>query len=271
MNGIRRLLHEYSNLASVLRPADTAQVLLQTMLHAQSVLKTGKLTPVDRAMSRDVTVHFHDAQLRIPVREMDGHLAASNDSPTFCGIREMLANDVYLRAFRQPLDCPVIVDMGSNRGMFSLVASVVLGAKQIIEIEPDQKYETVRDLLRARNAVQGELKRYWKFVGTSRQEHDESNYVSMNTVVRENNLLSIDFAKIDIEGGEADIFQESEWLSITQNFAAELHPEWVDVRPVLESALRSGFEVRATDQFGAACGIEHAMFLYGSRTGALKG
>lgn len=245
------------------------RVLVQTVRHAPTVLKTGKLTAVDQAMNADLTVRYHGEALKIPVREADAYLAATQDSPSFCGVREMLAEDVYLRAFRLPMTCPCVLDLGANRGLFSLVASKVLHADQVIEVEPTRKYGVVRDLFRQSNDVKAPVKRYWKMVGSQAQERSDDAYISMDTIVRENGLTKIDFAKIDIEGSERDIFQEGDWLSIVQNFAAELHPQWVDVRSVLQAAQESGFEVRPADQFNVPCAVEHAMFLYGSRDGRL--
>ena len=273
MQTARRIVYEYANLAAVLSPMLVGKVIFNSVRHAPSILKTGKLVALDRAMSRDIAVRFHGQRFSIPVNAIDAHLGSgTNDSFTFGTVREMFANDVYLRAFKSSLRCPCVLDLGCNRGMFSLIASKVLGAELIIGVEPLAKYQKVHQLLSTRNGIPSPLtKPYWRMVASSVAERNDSTLVSINTLIRENNLTAIDFAKIDIEGAESEVFSEPGWLAITRNIAMELHPEFTDIRPVLEVVARGGFEMRTTDQFGGPCDPKQAMFLYASRAGCLRG
>ncbi len=272
MHTARRIVYEYTNLASVLSPKLVGKVIFNSLRHAPSILKTGKLSPLDRAMSQDIDVTFHGRHLSIPVDAIDSHLlSGTNDSFTFGTVREMFANDVYLRAFQPSLHCRCVLDLGCNRGMFSLIAAKVLEAELIIGVEPLAKYQKVHQLLSRENGIPGALaKPYWKMIGSTVAERLDSAFVSIATLIRENNLTVIDFAKIDIEGAESEVFSEPGWLAITQNIAMELHPEFTDIRPVLEAIAHSGLQMRTTDQFGKPCDVKRAMFLYASRTGSLR-
>jgi Methyltransferase FkbM domain len=269
----RRMFYEYTNLASVLSPKLVGKVLFNSVRHAPSILRTGKLIPLDRAMSQEIVVTFHGRRFSIPANAIDAHLLSGiNDSFTFGTVREMYANDVYLRAFKPSLRCPCVLDLGCNRGMFSLIARKVLDARVVIGVEPEAKYQKVHQLLSSSNQMPDLPARpYWKMVGSTVTERTDSAFVSIDTLIRENNLTAIDFAKIDIEGAESEIFAEPGWLGITRNIAMELHPEFSDMTPVLKAVGQSGFEMRTTDQFGKLCDAARATFLYASRTGSLRG
>ncbi len=269
MRLFERIVYEYGNVLGVLNGKDRLRMAGMTIAQAPGIARTRKLKVLDAAMSRDLAVSFHEHKLKIPVRTIDRTvMAGSKDSYTFGTIREMLGNDVYLRAFRRSLRCSSVLDLGSNRGIFALIGRTVLGAKTVLAVEPNAKYAAVHDLLAEQNGVEPP-KAYWKLVGSVAQEKADPAFVSIDTLIRENNLQTIDFAKVDIEGSEAEVFSESGWLSITQNIAMELHPHFVDVAPVLRAIERSGFQTLATDQFGRACDFKDAMFLYASRDGSL--
>jgi hypothetical protein len=221
-------------------------------------------------MSRDMTVTFRGQRFQLPLRGIDTYLGAGiSNSYTFGTVREMFTNDVYLRAFKDPMRCSCVLDLGSNRGIFSLIAAKVLAARLVICVDPRSKYERVHSLLSQQNDVPA-AKVYWKLLGSTTTEQTDPAYVSMATIIRENHLSVIDFAKIDIEGAETEIFAEPCWLAMTQNIAMELHPEFADVTPVLKAVEHSGFQWKTTDQFGRPCNPQQAMFLYASRTGSLR-
>jgi hypothetical protein len=269
MRYLGRIVYEYGNLLGVLSGKDRLRIVGTTITRFPAIAKTRKLKVLDAAMSRDLTVIFHDHDLDIPVQAIDrAVMAGTEDSYTFGTIREMLGNDVYLRAFRRDLHCSSVLDLGSNRGIFALIGRTVLGAATVVGVEPNEKYAAVHTLLAQRNGVEPP-KAYWKMVGSSTREKADSAFVSIDTLIRENNLQTIDFAKIDIEGAEAEVFSEPGWLSITQNIAMELHPQFVDVAPVLKAVEQSGFRMLTTDQFGHSCDFKDAMFLYASRDGSL--
>lgn len=267
---MRRIVYEYSNLMSVLSPKLMSEALLKSLWNAPSILRSGRLVPLDRAMSRDMTVKFHGQSIQVPVRAIDSHFGSDiSNSFAFGTVREMFGNDVYLRAFQDTMRCPCVLDLGCNRGMFSLIAAKVLGARIIIAVDPWSKYETVHAFLSRQDGMPS-ARTYWRPVGSTRTEQTDSTYISIDTIIKENDLTVIDFAKIDIEGAETEVFSEPGWLAITQNIAMELHPEFTDVIPVLEAVERSGFQSKTTDQFGRPCDPKQAMFLYASRTGSLR-
>jgi beta-galactosidase beta subunit len=264
MGHLQRVVSEYRNTLGVLNGKDRLRMAAMTITQAPAIARSRRLKVLDAAMSHDVTIRFRGHGLRIPIQAIDRVvMAGTKDSYTFGTIREMLGNDVYLRAFRRDLRCSSVLDLGCNRGIFALVGSAVLGAKTVVGVEQHKKYAEVHTLLSQHNSVETPTV-YWKKVGSTVQEKADPAIVSVDTLIRENNLQTIDFAKIDIEGAEAEVFSETGWLSITKNIAMELHPHFADVTPVLEAVVKRGFQVLTTDQRGRPCAFKDAMFLNGS-------
>ena len=167
------------------------------------------------------------------------------------------------------MKCSTVLDLGCNRGIFSLIAAKVLEAQTLIGVEPLSKYSEIHALLAFENAF-APPRMYWNLVGSVAEERLYSSYVSIDTIARDNNLSVIDFAKIDVEGAEAQICTDLAWLAMTQNIAMELHSEFVDIAPAVQAIAQSGFQVLLTNQFGHPCKLNEAMFLYASRNGSLR-
>lgn len=144
-------------------------------------------------------------------------------------------------------------------------------AEIVIGVRPLFKYEKVHEMLSHRNEMPDPLtKAYRRMAVNTAPERANSAFVSIDTVIPENKLTVIDFAKIDIEGTESEVFSEPGWLAITPNIAMGPHPEFTDITPLLKAVRQGSFEIRLTDQFGKPCEAKQAIFHYASRTGALR-
>lgn len=87
----------------------------------------------------------------------------------------------------------------------------------------------------------------WSFrlVETQKKEEALFETISIDEVISQNNINSIDILKIDIEGGEVDLFSTnySDWLSKTKVIAIEIHDEF-DCRIDIENKIKSaGFQL----------------------------
>jgi len=87
----------------------------------------------------------------------------------------------------------------------------------------------------------------WSFrlVETEKKEEALFETISINEVLNQNNIKSIDILKIDIEGGEVDLFSTNylDWLSKTKVIAIEIHDEF-DCRIDIENKIKSaGFQL----------------------------
>lgn len=271
MGPLKRAVFEYRNLFSVLSAPMSAVLLAKTVVKFPSIAGSGKLTALDRAMSKDVVIKFHGKRVDIPLHRIDRALAPLNDNPTFGNIREMFANDVYLKRFKSLAGIDVVFDFGSNRGLFLLIAHLVFGAKTLVRVEPQKAYEEIFDLLCDRNGLnKEEVLRVNKFVSS----FDDAENISVSSLMKSRNATSIDFLKCDIEGAEYRLFGEGDgWIGSVKNLAMELHPHLNlgKNQTVTAQLEKFGFHWVATDQFGREVPVERADFLYASSVGNLIG
>lgn len=273
MKSVSRLLGEYSCLYGTLTSGDFAALLVETARHAPEILQSKRLTVLDTAMSRDLTVQFLGRQISIPVAQIDRMLAGKNDNPTFGNVREMCGRNCYLEPMSLPASVGTVLDLGANRGLFGLLALMTLGADRVVGVEPTAHYEAIQQLLLRANGISAERAiRYNRFVASPSVERtDPTKYVSVQTILKEQAISRLGFAKIDIEGAEKDVFGEPEWLAVTDNLAMELHGHMTGDLSVIPQALdKYGFEYVSTGQFGDASPLEKSMYLYASRTGCLR-
>ncbi len=182
-----------------------------------------------------------------------------NDIASLEMTRELFGNNEYLRAFKKNIPRNVVFDVGSNRGFFVPLAAKLLKSKRIICIEPQEGLQPVRHAIAKANDIPlSSLKEYHKFCSSN----DTYTTISINRIMRDNQIDQIDFMKMDIEGGEADIFSGNlEWLDRCKNITMEIHYALADVG-FIPSLLRSrGFKCVLTDLRGRPISEENTRFL----------
>jgi Methyltransferase FkbM domain len=263
---------EYSALSRVLEPRDLFALAKATVLQGPAILRTRKLTALDTAMSRNMTVHIGKARMALPLADIDRILAERKDNPTFGNVRELYARNCYLQHLQLKMPPRAVLDLGANRGMFSLLALLALKAEIAVGVEPTEIYGTINDLLLEANGCSLQRgPRYKKFISSpSIEREDPSRNISIQTILREQKIDRFNLVKMDIEGHEKNIFSEPEWLASVDNITMELHPHFVGDLSLIPQALdRYGFAYRAFDQDGNATDVQSAMFLCASCTGEL--
>lgn len=243
-----------------------------TVTQSPAILHTRKLTALDVAMSRNMTVHVGKTSIVMPLDRIDRILAANHDNPTFGNIREIYARNCYFEHLRLKPPVGAVLDLGANRGMFSLLALLALQADVVVGVEPIEVYEPVhRILLEANGCDLRRGPRYKKFAATpSAERQDPEHNVSIETILQEQKIDRFNLVKIDIEGHEKTLFSEPEWLSRVDNITMELHPHFVgDLSSIPAALTQYGFDWLAFNQAGEQVNIQKAMFLYASCTGSL--
>lgn len=135
-------------------------------------------------MSRDLSIRYHGREFFMPLSKVDSLLAPFRDNATFGNLKEMYANDCYLRRFCLSSSMRVVLDLGSNRGLFSLIALRVLAADVVVSVEPESVYAAITRLLLSANGFPPDrLIRYAKCIGSSAQERrDPCKYISINCI-----------------------------------------------------------------------------------------
>lgn len=274
MGSLGRLFTEYLHLRRILNPGDFSALLAATVRLAPSVIRDRTLTGIDAAMSRDLRIHYRGTEIQLPLAEIDRLLIGTADNPTFGNVREIFGRDCYMGRFQLNGSAGPVLDLGANRGIFSILALTAMKAERVVGVEPLEKYDAVIQALLAANGIPADRQcRYRKLVASPSMERGDSvTNLSIETIRREQRLDRIALAKIDIEGAEKDLFAEPEWLAWTDNIAMEVHPGIVGDLSLIPAALNSfGFRHIAVDQAGNIRNIQEAMFVYASRTGALVG
>jgi FkbM family methyltransferase len=162
----------------------------------------------------------------------------------------------------------VFVDLGANIGLTSLWIHSKYGCERIIAIEPDKGNAQVARENFALNDVPGEvieaaigprdgiarfacnsLSNLGKVVCTTQPAAAHATVdiqmISMATVLEKlSDDSCIDLLKIDIEGGEQELFQENscKWLAKVNAIIIEFHPGLVDCDTLVRHLEQRGFD-----------------------------
>jgi FkbM family methyltransferase len=177
----------------------------------------------------------HAPGIRYPV-----HLRLRTTDPSTYS--EILLRGEY--AFDLPFAPKVIVDAGANIGMASIYFTHRFPEAKIIAIEAEHSnFEILVRNVRPYPAIipvhaalwnrDGEIgvgdpdpstgaSGKWGFV-TREGSGAKVRAVTMRTLMREMNILSLDLVKIDIEGAEQELFEDFQWLNGVRCIMIELH------------------------------------------------
>jgi FkbM family methyltransferase len=175
------------------------------------------------------------------------------DTSDFCAYRDVL---IFKSKSYDPgiadFSPNTIVDAGAHIGMACILFALRYPGARIIAIEPEPSnfaalvrntapYKTITPIRAALWREDGEV-----FLGESSAhpkgafqivEHGRERVraITMDTVMRENRIHSIDLLKVDIEGAEIELFESCPWISNVRVIAIELHDR---VRPGCSSAVK---------------------------------
>lgn len=166
----------------------------------------------------------------------------------------------------------VIVDIGANVGIFTILAALTAKKARVICLEPEQRnYQFLCDNLSANSITNAEPAR----LAMAREEGITSLHVrnrgsgsilnkndtrsnstvqlvqtvSMSSMMLRYAIDKIDMLKMDIEGAEFQVFEKDDWLNGTRKLAIEVHPDSGDPGIIIQKLKRRGFEVRVTPAY----------------------
>ncbi|MET0242231.1 MAG: FkbM family methyltransferase [Flavitalea sp.] len=190
---------------------------------------------------------------------------------TFSGDLQMFYEVFFENAYaiapaenKHPL---TIIDAGSNIGLSALFFLSEYEIAKMICIEPDP----ANLKLLQRNLADEIASRKVKIIDAalcnnegsapwhqssrsynSRMESEKNSNIrvrtiSLNTMIKSENIHSIDLIKMDIEGAERYVFEDDiSWLNITRNFVIEIHRD-EEIKTIPETLQRIGFTVTKLD------------------------
>ena len=228
MNSVSKLVRELSRIRHGFGWKFTIRYIYYIFLELPKVLSARSLAPVDQRVEDKVYVTHKNLSYHLPAEEL----------PL---IREVLLKNCY--GFDSAKTYPVVVDLGANCGIFSVMAA--RSAHKVISIEFNEKeFSKQFSKVMKMNGIKNT-----SFVPKYIASFVDENHISMNEITQIFHLQKIDFLKIDIEGAEDDLFSKNlDWLEITERIAMEIHPCFhVDTRKII-SVLRSfGFSISLYD------------------------
>jgi FkbM family methyltransferase len=201
------------------------------------------------------------------------------------GAREMYCRNVYLRnGMKMPAD-GWVVDLGANRGLFSVWAA--LTGAQVVAVEAQPGFGTELRALARHNAVSGQV--HLKIglasgmalsgarLGVAADDHcwpmtsygvpDRPADVSVPQLMSEYGIGRIDLLKMDIEGGEFAVLgpgEKLDWLEQVDQLVIEVHRDFGDAVSLIDRLRIHGFSVDMRDNTGnkVAPGSAHLDYAY---------
>jgi FkbM family methyltransferase len=187
------------------------------------------------------------------------------DTSDFCAYRDVLiVQDKQYVPDAPDFSPATIMDVGANIGMASILFARKYPSAKIIAIEPEPSNfaALVKNTLRYTNIVpiQAAL---WKENGHvalgESEAHPKGAFeiveggaervraITMETLMRETGISSIDLLKMDIEGAEREVFKDCAWIKHVGVIAIELHDR---LKPGCRSAVETAAVGFRSDQRG---------------------
>ena len=193
------------------------------------------------------------------------------------GAREMYCRDVYLRTGLTMPTAGWVVDLGANRGLFSVWAAVT-GA-QVVAIEAQEGFAPIIRALAHHNSVAeqvhveialasgvhtpgdavGVVADDTRWAGTTHGAAERPADVSMPQLLSRYMIDNVKLLKVDIEGGEFGLLAADEdlsWLAKVDQLAMELHPLHGDTKSLINRLRKHGFHVELNDNDGHPVGLD---------------
>lgn len=172
---------------------------------------------------------------------------------------EILLHDEY--AIDLPFEPQTILDAGANIGMASIYFANRYPDARIVAVEAEQDnyqwllrnvepYKNIKAVHAALWNCDGEIGVFlpdagtgssgnWSFVVGNGFHDKKVRAVTIATLMQEMNISSFDLVKIDIEGAECEIFENTEWLAGTKCLMIELHDRF---RPGCRDAVTASMQ-----------------------------
>ena len=167
----------------------------------------------------------------------------------------------------------IIIDGGANIGFAALYLKNRYPDAAIFSIEPDDsnfkllmkntsQYKKIvcynnciwnkKAKLKIVNKDAGNESFVVAEVNMNNLDVDAINAITINEIVKQNNIVNIDLLKMDIEGSERNVFEDNyiEWLSITDNMLVEIH-NWIegDAGKMVMAAVKDKFQTKMNGEY----------------------
>jgi FkbM family methyltransferase len=273
----RRAVSDIGSVCKSARPAAAARWLASLAGHSTECARRHSLGPADEIWART------GASFRT------SSTAVVSLPPAYtAGAREMYCRNVYLRHGLTMPTSGWVVDLGANRGLFSVWAA--LTGAQVVAVDAQQAFASEICHLAAHNGVAERVHVEIAIAsGTapagsctgmiaddhvwSATSHGAPTRPAARSVPQLMSAYLIDrigLLKVDIEGGEFGLLAAAEnlgWLGQVDQLVLEVHPAFGDVAALAGQLRRHGFAVSLHDNqdrpVAATC--DRVTYAYGRR------
>jgi hypothetical protein len=269
VKGIEKLRNNIlsPNALSVLGTLQYARYLNCVLAQMPRVLRSGDLRFVDKAMSSHAR-SFNYRRSRFVFDCAFGDQVIDDGTYSFGVVREIYIRDCYFRWHEAGmyLNAATVIDLGANRGAFSVLMAGV--AQQVVSVEAQPQFAPVIH----HNMVQNGYRNYSLeigFVGAGGAFEDcQPNNISVAELLARHGLTQVDFMKIDSEGSEFALFASPDWLDSVRAISMEVHQVYGDIQAILDPLAQHGFQVRLADEtLQRVTDPSRATFLYAAKNG----
>jgi FkbM family methyltransferase len=270
----RRAMADCLSVCRTAYPATAARWMTSLVTQLPECTRSSSLRPADRSWART------GARFRTSTGAV-----VSLPADYTAGAREMYCRDVYLRSGLTMPKSGWVIDLGANRGLFSVWAA--LTGAQVVAVEAQHGFASEILGLAEHNGVAQRVHVEVAMVGgvavsgaavgvladdllwslTSHGALTRPTDVSIPQLISAYQIDRVGLMKMDIEGGEFAVLAAREdlsWLEHVDQLALELHGDHGDIPAMVERLRQCGFAVELRDNDGhpAAATSGHLDYAY---------
>jgi hypothetical protein len=248
MKAWRKLTNNILNrqAVAVLGLSTYTRLLAELPLRSVAIARAGDLRPLDRAMA-GATSSFQFAGRRIRFDCAFADRLIHDGTYAFGIVREILVRDCYLKHLPADTlhDLGRVVDLGANRGMFTVLAAAF--ARQVLSIDADARFRPVIEHNARINGF-GHISVDTAFVGAGGALGAGARAgADLSDILGRHGLETVDLMKMDIEGSEFALFRQPAWLRRVRRLSMEVHPRHGDPQEIVACLREHGFAMAFAD------------------------
>lgn len=240
--GARKIANNFGCAAfRALGAAGYLRYLGTAMRALPAVARSGDLRPVDKSM-RGIVALRHTVDCSNVRIDLDAYRAGDDAEGTFAFglVREIWIRDVYLSRFDMPERLGCVIDLGANRGIFSLQAAAI--CERVIAVEPLDTYAAPLARNLELNGFDNVVMVHAMVGGEGSLSAGRVPRLGLADIMRKAGNIPVDLVKVDIEGSEFGL--DLAPLRDSRRVAMEIHPEWGDPSGLVSRLSDLGFDCR---------------------------
>jgi len=162
------------------------------------------------------------------------------ETPAYGLFQELVVKNCYLKHHDfKGEHMGTVIDLGANRGLFSLIMSKF--TSQVISVEAEQIFCSIIKHNMVLNGISHSYVENGYVGGEGMLKKGGQPDIALSQLIEKYNIQSIDFLKIDIEGSEFEMFRNPSWLDVTQRLSMEVHLNCGNINTITDQLKRHGF------------------------------